>query len=436
MEESHQSKDHSILKILEDRCIKVMQHIESVFEGKLADVTFLAGENEIKVHATRSVLAAISPVFESMFYGNMKEAQKDAIVNVPDVSPQALECIIKYAYGVNPEIDTKNCIHARYIAEKYLISCFVPFLDEFILCNAEENFWMFFTTACELPKQFMAEKLLGFLPKFDSHALLSSDYFVECLSCDSLKLILASDQFKVEEEYLWERCLQWADYQVQQVANQTTTVQKEHTEMKKEVLNQIKHLIRFPLMSPRFFVQRVYPENVLKPVEYGAILSQLVDPGQKLEVGYSSVSRMGSWYKWRKNLKVGDVIDAKDNHDKWYAAEVLVIENSGKHAGTVKVHYKCWGKKHDRFIACRPDSILPLHTLTHNWIKDLKEGTKLHVKSYHCCTENYENWKWFESKALRVDMSKRRVLVKAFHTYPDTWIPLDGEFIRDEKNYY
>lgn len=56
------------------------------------DVTFLVGNEKKIVYALKAVLSSVSPVFESMFFGDLKESSH---VEVPDISYEGFSNMIK-----------------------------------------------------------------------------------------------------------------------------------------------------------------------------------------------------------------------------------------------------------------------------------------------------------------------------------------------------
>jgi len=284
----------------------------SMAEGQFFDVTFVVGYEELTVYGVRSCLASISPVFKAMFYGEMKEAQYNSVIRVPDCHPSAFQCIIRYSHGINPKIDVENCFHVHKIAEKYQVSSLSPFLEIFIskIMN-EENYCILFHSALEISSTLLQKTCLKALKNLNSMAILSSESFVTSLSSADLQILLESEDFQVPEECLWERCLEWADYRAQQLA-QDIKSDGNKLSTATQALCSIKSCIRFAAMSAEFLVTKVYPLSVLDPVEYSAVISDVVAPGGERRSCYSSLSRipkvkvnkkkkgwiMGLWEEW------------------------------------------------------------------------------------------------------------------------------------------
>ena len=64
-----------------------------VSNQKLSDVCFLVGDECKKIYAHRFLLAIESEVFESMFYGDLKETNYE--IEVPDLTPTGFRNMMK-----------------------------------------------------------------------------------------------------------------------------------------------------------------------------------------------------------------------------------------------------------------------------------------------------------------------------------------------------
>jgi len=258
-------------------------------EEKFSDVTFIVGqENEKVLHGCRCLLSLISPVFEAMLYGQMKESASNAVIKIPDINPEAFQSILRYSYGIDPQIDEKNCVLVRDAAEKYQITSLSPFIDNYILsCLNEEKFCSIYHGACLTRHPELMAKCIGKLETFvNFDVVLSSKGFLDLSPEPDMKLLLDSDLFQVHEEVLWERLLDWAEWQMQLEATQ-------HSISKRgEFLALVKDSVRFPLMSPCFLVEKVAPEEVLDSSEFAAVLSDAVVPSDKPRSSYNSLGRL------------------------------------------------------------------------------------------------------------------------------------------------
>mmetsp|Transcript_305 Transcript_305/g.567 ORF Transcript_305/g.567 Transcript_305/m.567 type:complete len:452 (+) Transcript_305:137-1492(+) len=421
--------------VLKSREDMFRQHLLNMSDGSFSDVTFVVGEMQTKIYGVRSVLAAISPVFKAMLYGEMQEREISSEIKIPDCCPQAFKSIIKYSHGIDPQISIENCLEVRWVSEKYQITSLATHLDNFISESVNlENFCTLLNAAVQIPNSILSEKVLESLEQLDSMLFLSSETFVHSISVASLQILLQSENFQVPEEYLWERCLQWANYQACTVTAEKNQSSNELKSSRKEFLSQIYRYMRFPLMTPSYIMNKVHPSNLLEGSELAAVLADVsVGPqGGGPWSTFSSVSRIKSeekdWKMWARYLTVGAMIDAKDSSNTWFAAKIIE-----KYAQHVKVHYQCWGPEFNATIALSPNNIQPLYTKTSNWVLQLRKGTELEVLQV-------VNGKrtWFLHQALEVDAEARRVLVlnsskvgqdQKYVDANSRWVDMDSEEI-------
>ena len=109
----------------------------------LCDVTFIVGAEREEIRTHRLLLAAISPVFEAMLFGKMKESEHNAEIEITDIDPNAFRAVLKFAYCNDPELTVDNIIAIRRICDKYQISllsaicdrCFEGFVSSKKVCS-------------------------------------------------------------------------------------------------------------------------------------------------------------------------------------------------------------------------------------------------------------------------------------------------------------
>ena len=75
------------------------------------DVTFKTS-NGGSVSAHRAIVAAGSPVFHTMLYGNMKERNEKEI-KLPSVDTETLKVLLSFLYTGKIEVDSENCLFLR-----------------------------------------------------------------------------------------------------------------------------------------------------------------------------------------------------------------------------------------------------------------------------------------------------------------------------------
>jgi len=91
----------------------------SMFEnGYLHDVTFVVGEEKEKVFAHKFIISVWSSVFESMFYGQLKDVTEDP-VEVLNFSPSGFKSFLKVLYTENFDVSVENVMNVFFIAKTY-----------------------------------------------------------------------------------------------------------------------------------------------------------------------------------------------------------------------------------------------------------------------------------------------------------------------------
>ncbi|XP_031272395.1 BTB/POZ domain-containing protein At1g21780-like [Pistacia vera] len=89
-------------------------------EGIHADVAIHAADGTLKAH--KAVLAASSPVFQSMFHHNLKE-KESSIINIEDMSVESCMALLSYVYGTIKQEDFwKHRLSLLGAANKYDIA--------------------------------------------------------------------------------------------------------------------------------------------------------------------------------------------------------------------------------------------------------------------------------------------------------------------------
>ncbi|KUF75997.1 hypothetical protein AM587_10003692 [Phytophthora nicotianae] len=65
---------------------------------------------------------------------------------------------------------------------------------------------------------------------------------------------------------------------------------------------------------------------------------------------------------WRYELRIGQLIDARDTDNVWYESRVVALSST-----LVKLHYRGWTSKWDEWIERTSTRIAPLYTKVRNW---------------------------------------------------------------------
>ena len=99
------------------------QTIIGKWTKKYKDIKFTVGNGKnVKIFfGVKTVLAAASPVFEQMIFGNRTHSKIVDSISLPDIVPQAFDWFLKFTHGLNPHLNDKNVTGLYYLAQKYCI---------------------------------------------------------------------------------------------------------------------------------------------------------------------------------------------------------------------------------------------------------------------------------------------------------------------------
>ncbi|XP_035662453.1 kelch-like protein 2 [Branchiostoma floridae] len=175
-----------------NRFFKRLQELRS--EGHLVDVTLCAEGKEIPCH--RLVLSACSDYFHAMFGGAHSESKKDKI-DIREVSAEALEILVDFAYSAKLDITSDN-VYLQFEAANMLQ-----------VKRLEEAF------ADKVPcKRLSAEATRCALKDFEETS--TTEEFLQ-LPLDLLKMYISDDGLHVKkEEQVLESIMRWARHNLEE----------------------------------------------------------------------------------------------------------------------------------------------------------------------------------------------------------------------------
>ncbi|XP_017100755.2 uncharacterized protein [Drosophila bipectinata] len=174
---------------------------------KWADCRFLVGTppNQQLVAAHKLLLAMASPVFETMFFGNLPD-KTDPIV-ISDVQPEAFEALLEYIYTDRIHITSfdKAC-ELCYVAKKYMLPHVVTRCTHFLWADLSPK------NACrayEFAKLFDEPRLMQSsmdLIAANTREVLSDPSFLD-IEVPTLMAILDQNRLNIDSELDLFNCL-------------------------------------------------------------------------------------------------------------------------------------------------------------------------------------------------------------------------------------
>ncbi|XP_055355078.1 BTB/POZ domain-containing protein 6-like, partial [Paramacrobiotus metropolitanus] len=234
--------------------------------GDLSDVQFSVGRHVGKekiFRAHKCVLVSSSDVFYTMFCGSSPGMSNDTI-DVPDISPQAFERMLKYIYTDETDVTVEDAFPTMKCAEKFELQWLADHCFDFVLSDLHqtsgnclrhlenalmwaadnesvmENCWHFVDIYCE--------------------EILKSERFTE-LPSTTLRMILQRDTLLAEENIIYMAVDRWATALCARSNLEPTPQNRRH------VLGDIFFLIRFPLMTDTQLADGPLNDLFLLPTE-------------------------------------------------------------------------------------------------------------------------------------------------------------------------
>eukprot|EP01083_Nonionella_stella_P305302 1064478_1 len=257
---------------------------------KYSDATFIIGENQTQFNVNRVFLAAISPVFHAMLYGEMQESKPNSEVAIKDIDHVAFQCILNFAYNNDPKITPQNVLSVIHICDKYQISLLRPLCDQyFSTCLNTTNLCALLNDAVQLKSDDTIQKCMACLQKNcnESMTIIKSDAFLQ-LSLNAMKLFLQSDHLQITEDELWKYVIKWVEYQCkhnprkqhaqvdmcdqEDSKNENDNNADNPKESRKHLLKSIAPCMRFGLMNGEYFAKHIVTEGILTQSELVSVL--------------------------------------------------------------------------------------------------------------------------------------------------------------------
>lgn len=239
-------------------------NLQKLYKNEMgADVEFVLQKKcspiELRIPAHKAILAASSPVFERMFFGDLKEGSQVTIV---DASFEAFSEFLQFFYMKNVDLTEDNVIEVFKLIDKYALAECLPVCERFLqetitkdlVCLYYEIALLFDYSESVLQKleEFICEKAFGVVK---TNTFKKTNQIV-------LKNILELDSLICMECDIFFAVMAWAAAECE---FKNLAVLPENL---RAVLGDCLPLIRFPIMAMEEFAQclEAYP-GLLHPDE-------------------------------------------------------------------------------------------------------------------------------------------------------------------------
>eukprot|EP01083_Nonionella_stella_P276027 937675_1 len=230
--------------------------LQALNDQRFGDVTFIIGSEKTHYNVNRIFLSLISPVFEAMLCGHMKESLPNSEVILEDTQPEVFECVIHFAYCNDPKIRNTTILPLIKLCDKYQIVSLLDICHQYLKdsindsnfctycqhavqlkiftgelatimvdyisdhlngCLKVDNFWKFFQVVFESNVSILMGKCKAFLQNSEyaivKQLLFTNNDTLLQLSVEAIRFVLSIPNLECLEECLWDMVLQWANHQ-------------------------------------------------------------------------------------------------------------------------------------------------------------------------------------------------------------------------------
>lgn len=178
-------------------------------DTRTADVLFVfnvKNDDREEIPAHKSILSAISPVFDAMLYGPAKE---NGDIEIVDSTADAFREFLQFFYLTKLELTTENLLEVMNLGKQYMLDDCLSACSEF--CEAtltlDNMCWGY-----ELALLFDLDNLREFCEQKIStnpKEIFQSKCFLNC-DLNLLRTILQLNSLECDESVVFDSCIAWA----------------------------------------------------------------------------------------------------------------------------------------------------------------------------------------------------------------------------------
>ena len=247
----------------------ISERTKFIFNNELlSDVKFVvpASLNESESRKSRKtipahkfVLAISSPVFFSMFYGEMAETA--GTVQLPDCDYESLMELFRYLYSDDVKLSGSNVMQVLYLAKKYMVPSLADKCTEYLREHLEaSNVFSILPQAQKYEDKDLENRCWGVIESHTEQALMSDEFLT--LERSIVESVVKRGILKVKEVDLFKAVDRWATKELERQGK--TSCRK----IKREILGEeIVKAIRFSLISQKEFASVVLDCDILTKTE-------------------------------------------------------------------------------------------------------------------------------------------------------------------------
>ena len=258
----------------------------------MSDFTFVSDDVKFPVH--KFVLASTSSFFYRMFYGPMAETKHELDLS----SFGDAECIsqfLKFVYTDEVALHRENVFNLLNLAKCYFISSLhkkcTKFVEESV---TTDNVLIALQQSLFFDAEAAVNKCLEIIRE-NAYHIVKQDSFLS-LNLASLKAILQLDILEINEIDLFLAVNRWSESKLMEAGKEVSP------ELKRDVLGDAVHLIRFPVMEWKDFGQYCSKSGILTPEQVADILHYISLDGQDLQTTLADEIHFGTKPRYKRRI--------------------------------------------------------------------------------------------------------------------------------------
>jgi len=227
------------------------------------DVTFMTSDGG-SVSAHRVIVAAGSPVFHAMLYGNMKESSEKEI-NLPTIDTKTFSNLLKFIYTGMVKVESGYFENLLDAAQFFNVASLEAKVAEYITSSLDvKSFFPIVAIACNKKFDQLLEQCMQFM--YTNASVITEDPRFNTLSHEVIFEFCKSSELSIKEIDLFLAVNQW--------------YQSNKAELPEAIVESIFQQIRYPLISKADLYDKVRPTKMADSSLYIAALEYHLFPGK------------------------------------------------------------------------------------------------------------------------------------------------------------
>jgi len=244
------------------------------------------GESESKqvISAHKLVLSISSPVFEAMFYGELKETRDS--IELPDCEYDSLLELFRYMYSDEVNLSGSNVMAVLYLAKKYMVPSLADKCTEYLEDNLDSSsVFSILPSAQKYEEKNLVDECWKVIDK-ETEEAVKSDGFAT-IERSLLEAVVVRNTLMIEEIELFKAVDLWATKQCEKQGLAADGATKRRI-LGEEVIKGI----RFPTMKHEDFATVVLDSEILRKKEIVSLV-KYIHSASKIPVGFPETKRSG-----------------------------------------------------------------------------------------------------------------------------------------------